>query len=409
MVAPDGQVKVLDFGLAKHLGAHFSLQSDAATVSVPCDERGLTQRGVVVGTLSYMSPEQVESHPLDARSDVFSFGAVLYELLTGQRAFQGDSPISTMSAVLRDAPVPVHQVRADVPQALEAILDRCLEKNPDLRYASAVELHADLAACQSHLAGQRLGTSALLRQPRYAISALALLAVLIAAASWFFWRSSQVNWARTVGMPEIKRLLDEGRSCAAFRIVGRVERYLPGDPEIGRIRENFLRRASFLTDPPGADVYVRDYLDTAADAPEDYLGRTPLEKILVPAGHLRYRIAKPGLDTAEGYIASAVTGGAPDRRVVKLDAKGSAPPGMVRVPAQEPIEEFWLDTYEVTNRQFKEFVVRGGYQNADYWKGPFIRGRSDDRMGAGRGRFQGRHRQSRPRNLGVRDVSSGAG
>jgi formylglycine-generating enzyme required for sulfatase activity/dienelactone hydrolase len=174
-------------------------------------------------------------------------------------------------------------------------------------------------------------------------------------------------------VPEIKRLLDEGRTSAAFHLVGRVERYLPDDPEIERIRQNFMRRASFQTDPPGADVSVRDYIDTAADAPWDYLGRTPLEAILIPAGHLRYRISKPGLTTAEGYTASAVTGAVGVLRV-KLDEEGSVPPGMVRVPAQRPIEEFWLDKCEVTNKQFKEFVVRGGYQKADYWKGPFIKG-----------------------------------
>jgi formylglycine-generating enzyme required for sulfatase activity/dienelactone hydrolase len=133
-----------------------------------------------------------------------------------------------------------------------------------------------------------------------------------------------------------------------------------------------MRRASFRTDPPGADVHIRDYLDTAADAPWDYLGRTPLEAILVPAGHLRYRITKPGLQTLEGYSASAVTG-ALAVVSVKLDTEGSVPSGMVRVPGQKPIEEFWLDKYEVTNRQFKKFIARGAYQKADAWKEPFIK------------------------------------
>ena len=107
--------------------------------------------------------------------------------------------------------------------------------------------------------------------------------------------------------------------------------------------------------------------------PWDYLGRTPLEGTLIPAGHLRYRIVKPGLNTAEGYTASAVTGAVANLSV-KLDEEGSAPPGMVRVPAEKPVDEFWLDKYEVTNRRFKEFVVRGGYQKAEYWKEPFVRG-----------------------------------
>ena len=373
MVATDGQIKVLDFGLAKHVRARFELQSDAATVTAAWDADGLTRRGEVIGTVSYMSPEQVEGQLLDARSDVFSFGAVLYELLTGQRAFEHDSPISTMSAILRDRPAPARQVRADVPHTLGTILDRCLDKQRECRYASAVELHEALVACQSQLAARELSALALLRKPRFAIPALAGVAVLLAAVSWSIWRSSRVNWARTVAVPEIQRLLDEGRSCAAFRLVGRVERFLPDDPEIARVRQNFARRASFQTDPPGADVYIRDYLDTAADAPWDYLGRTPLEAILIPAGHLRYRITKPGLQTAEGYSASAVTGALAVVSVT-LDTAESVPRGMVRVPGQKPIEEFWLDKYEVTNRQFREFIARGGYDQADNWKEPFIEG-----------------------------------
>ena len=126
MVTPEGQVKVLDFGLAKHLAAPAA--PEAATVSAPSDEASLTRHGVAVGTVPYMSPEQVEGKPLDARSDIFSFGAVLYELLTGKRAFQGDSAISTMSAILHETPVRARKVRHEVPRRLEAILNRCLKR-----------------------------------------------------------------------------------------------------------------------------------------------------------------------------------------------------------------------------------------------------------------------------------------
>jgi eukaryotic-like serine/threonine-protein kinase len=374
MVTPDGDVKVLDFGLAKHVGPRLEVESEAATVAALTHEQEFTRKGVVVGTLAYMSPEQVEGGAVDARTDVFSFGAVLYELLTGRRAFHGDSPISTLSAILRDTPIQAGRVRADVPRALETILDRCLQKPRDLRYASAVELHRDLVACQSQLAAQKLGAWATLRRPRIAIPALVLFVLLAAAVSWSVWRSSRANWARLVALPEVNRLLDQGRGCAAFALLARAEPYLPGDPEIERLRQNFMRRASFVSDPPGAEVYIRDYVDTAAGAREDYLGRTPLEAILVPAGHLRYRMSKPGLQTVEGYSASALTGSVAEVRR-KLDRVGTGPGGMVRVPAQRPVgEEFWLDKYEVTNRRFKAFVDAGGYQEARYWQEPFTRG-----------------------------------
>jgi serine/threonine protein kinase/cephalosporin-C deacetylase-like acetyl esterase len=371
MVTPEGHVKVLDFGLAKHLGARFDSEVETATAGAPSDEASLTQKGAVVGTLCYLSPEQVEGKPLDARSDIFAFGSLLYELLTGRRAFQGDSRIATMSAIVRDTPVRAGELRAGVSDALGAIVNRCLEKNRDARYASAAEVYDDLAGCRSDLASRRPAILALAGKPWFVIPGAAFVAILLATVSWQAWRSSRVHWARTVALPEVKRLIDEQRSCAAFRLVEKVESYLPHDPEIARIRQNFMRRVSFHTDPPGADIYLRDYLDTAADAPWDHVGRTPLEERLIPAGHLRYRITEPGLSSVEGDIAGSLTGGL-SVLSVKLDAEESVPPGMVRVPAQKPIEGFWLDKFEVTNRRFKEFIVQGGYQKREYWKHPFV-------------------------------------
>jgi serine/threonine protein kinase len=141
MVTPEGHAKVLDFGVAKHLGAPPHAEAEAVTVSAASEEPSFTQHGVVVGTVSYLSPEQVEGKPLDARSDIFAFGAVLYELLTGRRPFHGDSPLATMSSILRDTPARLGALRPGVSHALETVVNRCLQKDPDARYASATELH----------------------------------------------------------------------------------------------------------------------------------------------------------------------------------------------------------------------------------------------------------------------------
>jgi eukaryotic-like serine/threonine-protein kinase len=372
MITPDGEAKVLDFGLAKHVGVPVEADAETAAVVTARGDGGVTRRGTVVGTVAYMSPEQVEAQPLDARSDVFSFGALLCEMLTGQQAFQGDSPISTMSAILRDTPEPVREPPGAVPHALAAILGRCLEKKRERRYASGVELHQALVACESELAGRTPGIRAVLRKPRFAIPVLLLVIALVTVTAWSSWRSSRVTWARTAALPEARRLLDEGRSCAAFRLVDRAEKYLGDDPEIRAIRQDFMRRVSFRSDPPGADVYIRDYIDAGADAREDYLGRTPLDAVLVPTGHLRYRVSKAGMTTVEGYDASGLTGAAAVVQV-RLDAEGSGPRDMVRIPRGQPtggkpVEGFWLDKYEVNNRQFKEFAARGGYENPGYWK-----------------------------------------
>ena len=128
MVTPDCRVKVLDFGLAK-LFETPEVEQDEATLSM----RSTTGKGVIVGTASYMSPEQVEGKRVDARSDVFSFGVVLYEMVTGRRAFEGDSLMSTLAAVLEKDPRPVSEIAPAVPRDLEKLISRCLRKDPERR------------------------------------------------------------------------------------------------------------------------------------------------------------------------------------------------------------------------------------------------------------------------------------
>ncbi len=136
MIGRDGHVKVLDFGLAS---VAESLPGDA-TVSGP-----LTGRGEIVGTVPYMSPEQVAGRPLDARSDLFSLGVVLYEMATGRRPFAGDSAAELMSSILRDPPPDPGKLRADLPAGVASLLEACLRKAPEQRIQSAREVHEALA------------------------------------------------------------------------------------------------------------------------------------------------------------------------------------------------------------------------------------------------------------------------
>ena len=124
------RVKLLDFGLAKLTGS--ASEPTDATRTMQVEEPG-TAEGVVVGTTAYMSPEQAEGKPVDARSDIFSFGSVLYEMVTGRRAFQGDTAMSTLSAILKDEPKPVSQIAGDVPPEVERLISRCLRKDPARR------------------------------------------------------------------------------------------------------------------------------------------------------------------------------------------------------------------------------------------------------------------------------------
>lgn len=138
MVDGDGRVKLLDFGLAKLTDRSERSEHDATLT-----QKG-TADGAILGTVSYMSPEQAEGKKIDTRSDIFSFGAVLYEMVSGQRAFQGDTPVSTIAAVLQKEPKPLTGLTPAIPRDLDKIITRCLRKNPDRRFHVIVDVKVAL-------------------------------------------------------------------------------------------------------------------------------------------------------------------------------------------------------------------------------------------------------------------------
>jgi Tol biopolymer transport system component/predicted Ser/Thr protein kinase len=172
MVTPEGQVKVVDFGLAKRLPV-------PATSAVPTETAGpRSAEGSLAGTVAYMSPEQAQGRPLDARSDLFALGVVLFEMLTGRRPFQADNAAALLGSILRDDPPSARGLRPSLPRALDPVLARLLAKDPDRRYQTAGELAADLERLASLPSTARSG-----RGRRVAIAAAGL--ALAAALAWF--------------------------------------------------------------------------------------------------------------------------------------------------------------------------------------------------------------------------------
>lgn len=181
----EGRLKVLDFGLARITDG-----SMAGEPAVTVSKAPQTAPGAVMGTVGYMSPEQVKGEPADHRSDIFSFGAVLYEMLAGRRAFHGSSSVETMNAILKEEPPEILSDRPDLPPAVDRILRHCLEKEPERRFESARDLAFDLAALSttSDSSATRHTTRAQFNL-RKAVIWLAATAALLAAAVFFGTRT----------------------------------------------------------------------------------------------------------------------------------------------------------------------------------------------------------------------------
>jgi eukaryotic-like serine/threonine-protein kinase len=184
-ITREGQIKILDFGLAKSIAtpSHAVASPDDLTVAA---SGPATDAGTVMGTVGYMSPEQVRGAAVDTRTDIFSFGAVFYEMLTGVRAFSRDTTAETMTAILNDDPPETLATARHIPPALDRIIRHCLEKSPDQRFQSARDLAFDLESASDLTASGGL-PAARVRPPtawlRYAVAALAIV-LLAAFAAW---------------------------------------------------------------------------------------------------------------------------------------------------------------------------------------------------------------------------------
>ena len=377
MLTKDGLVKIVDFGIAKLLGV-----------------TGPTQTGTTLGTVSYMSPEQIAGEDADQQSDVWSLGAVLYEMLTGQQPFKGETAWAVMNAISTREPQSLAQLNKDVSSEVEQVVGQALQKLRDRRFSSAV---AFLAAATAHL---RELTQPVPTAPSPSNSWQRLLTPTVVVPVLLMLLIGGFGWSRLATrdeplpagqalLPEIERLFAADDFAGAFRAAEQAQEVIPDDPQLEELWTLVASDLTIETTPPGADIFVREYSDT--DGEWARLGQSPIEEERFPQGVFHLRVESDGYETLESAIRLFTQRGTSSFQF-RLSAEGSLPSGMVPVQGGPvilslqglngaygmiPLPDFMIDRFEVTNRQYKAFVDADGYERPDYWTHEFSKdGRS---------------------------------
>jgi eukaryotic-like serine/threonine-protein kinase len=328
-ITKDGQAKILDFGLAKHT------RPEAGTDA--------TEPGAVLGTVGYMSPEQVRGQTADARSDIFAFGAILYEVLSGKRAFQGESSADTMSAILKEDPPRLSSSVRGIPRPLEGVVQRCLEKTAEQRFQSAEELSAALRQIgSSAAAGVAVSSPRLALRWRARVFAAPILLTLFAAVLWGavrYWPSRESPIDSIAVLPFASNntdssgeLLEDGITSGLIeslsqiphlRIISRssVFHYKGRDIDprtvgrelhvrallMGRIvqhGDSFVLDAELVKTTDNSHIWGQQYSAKASDVltVQEELARTISDRLRARlSGEEKARIAKQGTSDSEAY------------------------------------------------------------------------------------------------------------
>ncbi|MEO8100771.1 MAG: protein kinase [Acidobacteriota bacterium] len=383
MVRPDGVVKVLDFGLARILTEQIDEAASTETLTMA------TEPGVVMGTVGYMSPEQVSGSRVDHRTDVFAFGVVLYEMVTGVRPFAGSSAMAICNAILHAPPRDFGDSPA--PGTLKAIIRKLLEKDPANRYGSAAEVRQELKALETSMAP--VGPLKLSKNMWITVGVAAFIVVVL--AGWLWRASVRERWVRETASPEILRLVEAAEYVKAVALVQEARAILPKDPALEDLWIRATAEVSITSEPAEADVSIRPYRGD----PNEWqsVGHTPLVKVRVPKNEYVWRVSKPGFAPSflvldPPFVDDGHTVGLTYRTTlfsliknVKLLPEQTVPPGMVAIKgsqtslswpygrtAQFRPDDFLIDQHEVTNEEYKRFVEAGGYQKEEFWTEPFV-------------------------------------
>ena len=422
VVSANDQVKVLDFGLAKRFFSDGANDEDGSLLSV------LSNSGMVLGTASYMSPEQSRGLDIDSRTDLWSLGIVLYEMTLGKRPFEGDSLADKFVAILNDEPKFPEGFNAE----LRAIILCLLEKDREIRYQSAEELLNDLKELRKEIefekqlethisvdsessilnakflnSGEESSEKSLrivVEKPKTIwqkigwtqIALSTLLLALVGFGGWYLRNQSNTNWARE-NIKNVASLSAQEKNFEAYDLALAIRDYVPGDKELEQIMPAISDRLSVDSKPGGSRVYLTRFLpDEKGEFPERiFIGETPVKDVEIARGHYILEVEKAGFAPFERTISGTIPridGKFIDSPPVEISAvlveEDDARKQMVFVPSGEyslvnwsrpmqekvALDDFYIDKFEVSNQDFKEFIDKGGYLTKSFWTYPFIKG-----------------------------------
>ena len=367
-ITNDRVAKILDFGLAKVTG-----------------QTQLTKMGSTVGTVAYMSPEQTKGEEVDYRTDIWSLGVVLYEMLSGELPFKGEYEQAVMYSIINENPKHSREFQNNLPEDFERIILRSLEKDPKSRYSSITELLKDLMNYQPTLQTSTIRFKRIKKilklfgKPKFVIPFIFIILVVSFFMIRFTYNLIEIRHEKNEIIPKIERLAEDGHYSDAFKLATNVKQYIPDDPMLIKLWPRFSRYLTIRSEPNGANISWKEY--NAKDW--QYVGATPLDSIRFPIGFYMIKVEKEGFRT----VYDATSSDQLNHRRYMLDEKGKIPESMVHIPSvriqislksrkdihEVQIEDYLIDKYEVTNSEYKRFVDSGGYRNRQYWKQPFIK------------------------------------
>jgi len=367
IITKDGRVIILDFGLAK----------------MAEQTQQLSMKGVAVGTVAYMSPEQTRGDKVSTQTDVWSLGVVFYEMITGHRPFAGATNTVIIESIRNDTPALLSSPSADAFPSLPSLVASMLEKKAEDRPTSA-EIFRNLSTLT---APPDISTTK--KNSRPAAIIIGLVAAFIVLSLTYIRplvKQNQVTEALAL-LPEIQRLAQSGNFPEAYTLAEEANKHLTDDSRLSSMWPLIADKLTIITEPAGAQVTAQRYdadAEGQSSAPE-FLGETPISDLQMPRGAYRLVIEKEGYALVERMVSRHLF----DPHVLveqKLIKESLLPDDMVFVPGgtyqlrgqdlltteEVALQDYAIDRFEVSNSDFKAFIDAGGYRDRSHWQHAII-------------------------------------